>query len=342
MVKLSDSVKITVAVPVYNVSSYLQRCVGSLVHQTLKPFEIILIDDGSTDNSGDICDGIAKSNPMVRVIHKENSGLGLTCNVGIEEAKGTHIVFIDSDDWAYSTMLEELVSAYEQTGADAVICGYDETNESGRVLRTYRYEYEYFDQDKLRTLFIPRLMGSAPAFHDSICVGAKHVLYSLEIIKGNNLWFPSEREVVSEDFYFNFDYYMHSRSAVIIPAVAYAYVQHDGSITKSYRADLFPRAKELYLSFKETLQKENLWQASEYRLAKTFFIYVRQCVAQELTGGASKRRARFHEISSDKLLREIIDGYPEFDLDRKQRFFLRCLTENRYFALDLCARVGLL
>ena len=91
--------KISVIVPVYNVEQYLERCVDSIINQTYKNLEIILVNDGSTDNSGQLCDELAKKDDRIRVIHKKNGGLSDARNVGIDEAEAELIGFIDSDDY---------------------------------------------------------------------------------------------------------------------------------------------------------------------------------------------------------------------------------------------------
>ncbi|HAQ0795523.1 TPA: glycosyltransferase, partial [Enterococcus faecium] len=91
--------RISIIVPVYNVEKYLKKCVDSILGQTFTDFELLLIDDGSTDNSGSICDELAKTDNRIKVIHKENGGLSDARNIGIEVAKGDFIGFIDSDDY---------------------------------------------------------------------------------------------------------------------------------------------------------------------------------------------------------------------------------------------------
>ena len=99
---------ISVIVPIYNSDKYLQRCIDSILSQDFEDFELLLIDDGSTDNSGDICDKYAEKDMRVRVFHKKNGGVSSARNLGIENAKGEWVVFIDSDDWVDITMLEKL------------------------------------------------------------------------------------------------------------------------------------------------------------------------------------------------------------------------------------------
>ena len=115
---------VSVVVPVYNVGPYLRRCLDSIVGQTYADLEILLIDDGSTDESGAICDEYAQDE-RVRVFHTENRGAARARNLGLSEAKGTYVIFLDSDDYFDSRLTETMVGTVERTGADMCVCGYE-------------------------------------------------------------------------------------------------------------------------------------------------------------------------------------------------------------------------
>lgn len=113
---------VSVIVPVYNVEKYLHQCVDSIINQTYRNLEIILVDDGSPDNCGAICDEYALKDRRILVIHQENQGLSAARNAGLDIASGDYIVFVDSDDWIAEDMIQLLLSRQEQTGADMVLC----------------------------------------------------------------------------------------------------------------------------------------------------------------------------------------------------------------------------
>ncbi|MCD8220944.1 MAG: glycosyltransferase [Clostridiales bacterium] len=115
---------ISVVVPVYKVEKYLARCVESIQKQTYQNLEIILVDDGSPDQCGELCDNYAKKDPRIRVIHKENGGLSDARNVGIEAFSGEYLVFVDSDDWLDRDMIELLYRVSGMCGADITECSY--------------------------------------------------------------------------------------------------------------------------------------------------------------------------------------------------------------------------
>ena len=120
---------ISVIVPVYNVEIYLHRCVDSILAQTFTDFELILVDDGSPDNCGAICDEYAKKDSRVRVIHKENGGQSSARNRAIEAAQGEWIHFVDSDDLIHPQMLEILYRAAQESGANISACSYTEAED---------------------------------------------------------------------------------------------------------------------------------------------------------------------------------------------------------------------
>ena len=114
---------ISIIVPVYNVEKYIEKCLDSIINQTYKNIEIIVIDDGSTDNSANICDKYTKKSNKLRVIHKENGGISEARNLGISEAKGKYIIFIDSDDYIETEMIEKLYNACIENNAQIGCCG---------------------------------------------------------------------------------------------------------------------------------------------------------------------------------------------------------------------------
>lgn len=132
--KLKDKY-LTIAVPVYNVEKYLRRCLDSLVNQEIENFEILLVDDGSSDSSGAICDEYAKKYSFVRVIHQENKGLAAVRNICVKEARGKYISFIDSDDYLLPGTYEHLLRILKEEGADILCFGHiDVYEDSGKFI----------------------------------------------------------------------------------------------------------------------------------------------------------------------------------------------------------------
>ena len=150
---------LSIIVPVYNVKSYLKKCVESIINQTYTNLQIILVDDGSTDGSQDICDEFAQRDSRIVVIHKENGGLSTARNVGRDRAKGVYIAFVDSDDWLEPNMYEALISQLEKHEADIVACSFYECKGDGKKavgdsknIRVIDTEEIFINKNQLRFL----------------------------------------------------------------------------------------------------------------------------------------------------------------------------------------------
>ena len=124
-------VLVSVVVPVYKVEKYINKCIDSIINQTYKNLEIILVDDGSPDRCPQICDEYAKKDNRIKVIHKKNSGLGAARNTGIDAAKGEYIGFVDSDDWIMPNMYEEMVNCCENYQVPICECTISFIDENG-------------------------------------------------------------------------------------------------------------------------------------------------------------------------------------------------------------------
>lgn len=121
---MSKDALISVIIPVYNVENYLEKCINSVINQTYKNLEIVLVDDGSKDSSGDICDKYSNIDSRVSVIHKPNGGLSSARNAALDICKGDYILFVDSDDWIRLQMVEVMLAAIDKNNADIAICGF--------------------------------------------------------------------------------------------------------------------------------------------------------------------------------------------------------------------------
>ena len=143
--------KVSVIVPVYNVEKYLKRCLDSLINQTLKDIEIIVVNDGSTDNSLDILNKYAENDSRIKVIDKENSGVSDCRNIAMKQMKGKYIMFVDSDDWIDNNALEIMYTKIEEEKSDVVMCTYmrEFTNHSKEKIFNLP-EIELYEKDEIK------------------------------------------------------------------------------------------------------------------------------------------------------------------------------------------------
>lgn len=138
---------VSIIIPVYQVEKYLEKCLESVINQTYKKIEVILIDDGSKDNSGKICDEYAQKDKRIIVIHKNNEGVSKARNVGIECAKGTYITFVDSDDFIHKDYIEKLYELCKHNNADLSICGTKNILENEKVVKKSRKYKKNLDKE---------------------------------------------------------------------------------------------------------------------------------------------------------------------------------------------------
>lgn len=336
---------ISVIIPVYNVERYLKSCIESVLNQSFKDFEIILIDDGSTDNCPNICDFYAENYDNIYTIHKQNEGLGLTRNVGIDNSHGEYILFLDSDDTLDTDSLLYF-SKYISEGFDTIISGYKRIDPSGNVTDIFTYNAMVYTEDDIRLHLIPMMIGSSPDKNDSIAVSACGNIYSKRIIKDNNIKFNSERKIISEDLIFNLDYLIHASKIKVLDQSLYNYRFIEGSLTKRYNKDRFKLIKELYYLEKQYLDSYSILDFTDVRLKKQFFIYLRMCFRQEdkRISKNSLQKCFFHikTICSDPLVIEIIKNYPIHQLHLKQRIFIYLVKYQCVKLIYFCVKVGLI
>lgn len=128
--------EVSIIVPVYKVEKYLPKCIDSILNQVFTDFELILVDDGSPDRCGVICDEYAGKDPRIKVIHQKNQGVSVARNAGLDAATGIYIGFVDSDDWIEPDMYQVMVGHAKETGADVVICGFNCCEDDGSFIRS--------------------------------------------------------------------------------------------------------------------------------------------------------------------------------------------------------------
>jgi len=213
---------ISVIVPVYNVEKYIRKCIDSIIGQTYKNLEIIVVDDGSLDESGKICDEYAKKDNRIKVIHKENSGVSSARNIGIENSTGKWIAFVDSDDWIEKKYFEELLKVAVENDAEVVLCGYNRitVNKIEKI-----YNSGELIEDTSREFLIKTL-------NPQTGYGFCHMkLYKKSIIK-NNLFDITLK--VGEDALFNEKIALNITKACFLEKSLYNYRINSNSVVRKF------------------------------------------------------------------------------------------------------------
>ena len=222
---------LSVIIPIYNRERYLERCVRSVAASSRQDIEIILIDDGSVDHSGALCDRLADEDKRIIVIHQQNAGVSAARNRGLEKAQGKYFAFVDSDDYIEPDMYEKMIAAMEEYDADMVCCGISKDFEvaSGRVV-TLCHEHIGTCFDAIHTLKL--LIKPSPATGISLIPGNK--MGKRDVQKENRIFFD-ENLFECEDAAFWCDYIVSIRNAVHLNNIFYHYVIHDNNVSGNWR-----------------------------------------------------------------------------------------------------------
>lgn len=330
---------ITVIVPVYNVEKYLVQCVNSIVNQTYKKIEIILVDDGSKDKSGQLCDDLSAKYSQIKTIHKKNAGLGMARNSGLEIATGEYIAFVDSDDWIAPQALQNLYTNMIKWNSDYCKGGFEKVNDKGNVLFKYNDNFHVFEGISAKKDLLPRLIGSAPDKHDSINMSVWGCLFKNKIISENKLRFPSERKLMSEDIVFDIDYMQHVNKACIISDSDYRYRQNDTSLSTSYRKDKFTATKRLYEYLLTKMKVLGYGDEAILRVDRNLFINLSGCIFQEHNKSLGEAHQKINIICNDSEIRNVIKKYPRKKMEFRQRFFLSLIMRKKVYLLYLLAKL---
>ncbi len=241
----------SVILPVYNVEAYLKRCVRSILEQSFTDYEIILVDDGSKDSSGSLCDALAAENGCIRVIHKENGGLSSARNAGIQAAAGRYIWFVDSDDWVERDSLQILYAASCREEPDLVKFNAIRVTDAQKALISNAKPGVY-DRESIQKVLQKQAFYSAGQYVLSACM---HI-YKREFISCCGLEFVSERLVGSEDYLFNLEAIVKAKKICVIADTLYYYELRQGSLTQRYKTDLPARFARLYTLLAQRLPRE--------------------------------------------------------------------------------------
>lgn len=214
---------VSVIVPVYNSSSCLHYCIDSILKQSYRKIEVILVDDGSTDNSGEICDGYAETDNRIRVLHTENRGVSSARNTGINNSAGSFISFVDSDDFIEAYAIHALVEGYNKSHADIVVGAFNKVK-NGSIVSQVR---DFTDNQLLTKKDIMDYTMSYlqnPRRHQML-MSSWAKLFRSAIIKNNSVRYNTELRT-SEDVAFNFNYLKNTETAYFINTIIYNQQKH--------------------------------------------------------------------------------------------------------------------
>ena len=312
--------KVSIITPVYNTEKYINTALDSTINQTLKDLEIILIDDGSSDCSGLICDEYAQKDERIKVIHQENRGAGISRNKGIEIATGEYIVFLDSDDYIEPETAEELYNIAEKEKVDFINFGFKlYENNCEHISIDYKTEPNKVIDRKGITDYLSDFRVE----HINLNAGK---FIRRDFLINNNIRFVPGLQV-QEDFVFVTEMMLKANSIYFVPKIYYNYYKRDDSLTtKKDRDGIYKQFNEAYLRIKNIYNETGLFGYEE-RLINYFSRYLLSSI----------KREKYHKVSFSARTKEI-KNICNTELYNDVSHNLESVKKNRrdnYYALKL-------
>lgn len=293
---------ISIIVPVYNVEKYLERCIESIVNQTYQNLEIILVDDGSMDNSGKICDEWAVKDNRIKVIHKENGGVSSARNDGLKKATGEYVGFVDSDDTVEPRYMEILLNLIIEKRVDMSIINYIEKYSEYEIKNeTYIKNKEFYKENFFKYLFeISNYKGYLwnKIFKREIIV-TNNIIFDENIYICEDLLFVCQVADKCEKFYYDYEEYLYNY-----------YIREESSIRKEYSEQTATRV-EVYSRIIEIFDKNNI----DSILVKREYMYYALVARNELKNIKRENKIRYTNIAK-KYMKEILKTKKIFWIDK--------------------------
>lgn len=326
---------VTIIVPIYNEEKHLRKCIESLRAQTLKDIQIILVNDESTDSSGDICDEYAQKDNRIQVIHQFNTGQGIARNIGIKQAKSPYIGFVDADDWVEKDMFEKMYQTAIQTQADITMCNCFEVVRGMETTTHIKTTTNILEHEQIiKELLLPMVGGTTLQDHyeNNIPGYVCRCLYKQELIQG--LTFISEREILFEDLWFNIQAMYRSNKIAIVPEPLYHYIHHEVSFVTTYKKDLWERQQRLDTLILNFFKAHHIKEPVEHRMNTRKLIHLFSSMNNEVYVENKKttkqQKQAIIDMCMDEKIQEALRQVEPGQITLKQKIRLM-LIKKRWF-----------
>lgn len=319
--------KVSIVVPVYKVEQFLERCVRSLLAQTYKNMEIILVDDGSPDKCPEMCDQFAQDYECIKVIHKKNGGLSSARLAGFRIASGEYMLFVDSDDYIDVTMVEKLYNAIENKNAELAICGYytqNKDNISANLL-PYAEDGIYGRKNIIDNYILPLVGKMSNAINIPGFFGVR--MFRRSLIREE--YFLSENKYFMEDHVFNLIYADGINNIAIVNEPLYYYCINRSSLSNCFRKNKWQMYVNLLQFFTEYLQERDITDGEkrlENFVSSAVFSAVDNAI---LAGDYLAYRKELNAMLDSELLNSFLNNKSE-ELSSMQKIVKALLQKHLY------------
>lgn len=327
---------VSVVVSIYNAEKTIERCVNSIINQTYKNLDIILVNDGSKDRSLDLCNDYCRVDERVKVLTKENGGLSSARHYGYIHAKGEYICFIDSDDYIRKNYIEKHLNNFLDTDCDMSICNYILNDGQSLNKITFDYKSNIIEKDSfVSELILPRIKRE-PTDQTYIPDFVWLRMYRIDLI--TDAMFISEREVFTEDVFFNFEYLKGCSKVSIIEEPLYFYYLNNKSLTHIYRNNRLEMEIRRVNLLEKYLQYYNCYDRKRILYSK--FRSLWGCIENASCLDSYKDyKDELKKMMKNTEIIDMLDNINVDSLSKKERVLLLLCKNKMYFLLYLIKRL---
>lgn len=302
-----EKVLLSIIIPAYNCENYLKKCIDSILSQKLEFVEILLVDDGSTDHTGKICDELSHRNDLIRVYHKKNEGQGIARNYAMQFAQGKYITFVDADDLTEKDGYREALKIMVSTQADLGIFGWSLIGDSTETDKAFKQPID----PNIIVISLEDVIDDMSRLRTNFGSGVWNKIYRKSILDEHKIGFISERVVISEDYLFNFVYLSYCKNIIASDIHIYNYRKNQTSFSHKYQSDYLYRLE----NFASFINSSELY--SRVVLNKTsikMFSFIKTCIIQEarfkgLRDGVANIRQICRSATTQRIITRLSSDY---------------------------------
>lgn len=328
------NIRFSIHIPVYNVEKYLVECVDSVLNQSFKNFEVIIVDDGSLDNSSEICDSF--TDPRVRVFHNENRGLLLSRSFSISEANGEYSVFLDSDDYMSVGFLDRINAAIEEENCDIISFAYQRVYSNHTEKPTLPWKDKRVFENKTADEYRNELILNS--FLNPICTK----VIRTALLRSDKTEYEKFNVISGEDLLRSLYPVFNSRKIVFLPEYWYNYRQNEDSITHTVNPDRYKSMISVRKQTYEYFKKSSFFNDENHiKFSSLVIKLMMDCVIS--TAGSNycyeRKIQTFNGIMSDEFYNEMLKWLNKLLLPKKRRLIFELFRKKQYIIIILICRL---
>ena len=330
---------LSIIVPIYNVELYLRQCLDSILRQTFEDFELILVNDGSTDNSPNICDDYAARDARIIVVHKENGGLVSARKAGLSIAKGKYIGYVDSDDWIEADMYQALCDAAQAFNVDIVICDIIENYQDYEVKATQVVKPGLYQKDRMIEEVYPIMLYAGQYYQFGLFPSVSNKLFKKSLLE--KFQYQVDDQIrMGEDVACTYPSLLNAKSIYLLDKqYLYHYRQNPSSMTASYDQQFFEKTLVLYKHLRELSPAPYFVNQLQYYLTYLVIAGVQNELHQENEKTLREKRAFLKKMLKHRDITEVLQAICLNKLPFKVKLIILLLKRQSIFLLYVLARV---